>query len=304
MDSLSNKIHIVTVATHPKFYFNHLKKSCEANGVHLEVLGFGEKWLGFTWRLQLIKEHLQNINPKDTVCFIDGYDVFCTRHLETLHQSFMKIKNREKCKIIAGNDRYYYHKTLNSWFSSAYFGKCNGQHLNAGTYIGSCEDILHLINNVHKLFGEDPSMDDQYILTQYCNLYPSSIYVDIHSELFLTIVTPLSNVTDDKKLVLEKKGISYNGHVPYFIHAPVNGILDDVIKHYGYEVDDSIRKEFYTYRAKQSFEYVKKGVIIISVLLLVGLMSYFAYKYYTSKQTPITTLSKGASSSRKMSRLK
>ena len=74
-------LHIVTVATESKYYFPYLVESCRKYGKELEVLGYGEKWKGFNWRFKLMIEYLKNLNPSHIVCFIDGYDVICTRNL-------------------------------------------------------------------------------------------------------------------------------------------------------------------------------------------------------------------------------
>ena len=98
-------LHIVTVATESKFYLPYLVESCKKNGKELEILGFGEKWQGFTWRFKLMIDYLENININDIVCFIDGYDVICTRNLNELKENFIKLKNETNSKIIVGYDQ-------------------------------------------------------------------------------------------------------------------------------------------------------------------------------------------------------
>jgi len=57
----NSQLHIVTVATESKYYFPYLVQSCERNGIKLKVLGYGEKWLGFNWRLRKMIEYLKTL---------------------------------------------------------------------------------------------------------------------------------------------------------------------------------------------------------------------------------------------------
>ena len=84
-------LYIVTVATESKFYFPYLIKSCKNNGVQLKILAYGEKWKGFNWRFKLVLDYLKSLNGNDIVCFVDGYDVICTRNLKTLPNIFLNL---------------------------------------------------------------------------------------------------------------------------------------------------------------------------------------------------------------------
>jgi len=64
---------VVTVATHPDGYFPVLQEACKRHRLKLKVLGFGQKWLGFAWRFQLMQEFLQSIPEDEIVVFVDGY---------------------------------------------------------------------------------------------------------------------------------------------------------------------------------------------------------------------------------------
>ena len=52
------KTHIITIATNSELYFPYLVDSCKKNGIPLTVLGYGEKWTGFTFRFdKMIPKH-------------------------------------------------------------------------------------------------------------------------------------------------------------------------------------------------------------------------------------------------------
>ena len=48
-------LYIVTVATESQYYFPYLIDTCRKYGKEIDILGFGEKWQGFNWRMQLMK---------------------------------------------------------------------------------------------------------------------------------------------------------------------------------------------------------------------------------------------------------
>lgn len=53
--------------------------SCERHQLPLTVLGQGQRWQGFRWKLQLVRDALQvDVNQgrgDDLVAFVDAYDV-------------------------------------------------------------------------------------------------------------------------------------------------------------------------------------------------------------------------------------
>jgi hypothetical protein len=83
---------VVTVATHPDRYFNSLLDSAKKNNIEITVLGMGEKWQGFKWKLTLMKEFLKNNNPYEIVVFIDAYDVIFLQDLNKLKEVMLYYK--------------------------------------------------------------------------------------------------------------------------------------------------------------------------------------------------------------------
>jgi hypothetical protein len=277
---LNNNIHIVTVATEPKFYFEYLKKSCENNGKNLEVLGFGEEWKGFAWRFLLILDYIKKLREDDIICFIDGYDVICVRDLSKLKDEFLKIQSREKCKIIVGMEIHL----DNGIIPSLVFGKCKGLSINAGTYIGYIKDIYEILNNTYNL-NPDLKADDQLLITKYCNKTENDIYIDKNNELFLTIVNEYNEL--DELIKIDKNEVVYNDNKPFFIHGPSNTYLDNLIIKLGYDynynnkIKDLILENYLTKKKEQILNHIyqyKESIYVIIISIILFICLYRKYK--------------------------
>jgi hypothetical protein len=235
----NNKLHIVTVATEKKFYLSYLESSIKKKNGELIILGYGEKWLGFNWRLKLMLEYLSKLPKNDIVCFVDGYDVLCLRNLNELSKTFIELKNKYNCKIIIGHDKQNYYLNYLTFF---YFGRCNNLSINAGTYIGFVFDLINIINNMLKT-NSDNNADDQILLTKYCQNYSNDFYIDINNELFLVLPRPLEEL--DNYVNIENNKVVYNNTYPFFIHASGYGYLDNIIIKLGYSNNPNIKNKLY-----------------------------------------------------------
>lgn len=265
-------VHIITVATHSECYFPYLIESCKRNGKELTVLGYGEKWQGFTWRFELMINYLKTLNTTDIVCFIDGYDVICTRNLSEIKNEFIKIKNEKKCKLIIGHDKILNY--LNYFVVTLYFGKCNNIHLNAGTYIGYVEDLLNVLLSV---YDGNNALDDQQILIKYCNLNKNNIYIDTENKLFLTIAKPFSNI--DKYLDIQNNKIVYNNNTPFFLHAPGHTYLENTLKLLGYDVPiNNINQNMYNRTLTKLYISIKNNIGIFFIILIICLFILYFKK--------------------------
>lgn len=275
---MKDELHIVTVATESKYYFPYLVKSCRKNGKELEILGMGEKWEGFNWKFKKMIEYLKKLPPHDIVCFIDGYDVICTRDTNELKTAFIDMQQKYNCKIIAGNDKVQSY--LVQLFQYIFFGKCNNESLNSGTYIGYVNDLLEIVTKIYELNPLNDA-DDQVLMTKYCVANPQDIHIDVDSELFLTICDSCNEL--DNHVQINKQTLLYNNRQPFFIHANGFGYLDNVIKKLGYEYNDNIKDQlFRDIFHKKILLYMKLFFIenmYLFLLLFVCIISYFIFIY-------------------------
>lgn len=265
------KLYIVTVANEYKYYLKFLEKSCIDNGVNLTILGLGEKWQGYTWRFYLLINFLKSINSNDIVCFIDGYDVICTRNLNEMITEFIIKQKKTKCKIIIGNDNYKFN--FQKICASYYFSKCKSELINAGTYIGYVKDIKDVLSNINI---KNLKSDDQVLLTKYCKKNPNYFYIDKYNDFFLVIHKPLCEI--DKYISVNNKIVYYNNKKPFFIHAPSCTKLNNIITKLNYNITkkeiNDINNEFRKYLINKVKFYLNtiiqnnKLIIIIVIILL------------------------------------
>ena len=278
-----DNLHIVSVATDPIYYFPYLVESCKKNGKELTVLGMGEKWKGFNWKYLKMIEYLKNIPPKDIVCFVDGYDVVCTRHLSKLKDTFIKIKKKTNCKIVVGHDKINNYSIFKI-FHSIFFKKCNNASINSGTYIGYAKDILHILKKIHAINNIN-NEDDQILLINYCLNNPTDIYIDIYNELFLTLLYPLCDLSNHVSIYNNK--LSYNNNEPFFIHAPGYGILDNILIKLNYNYTHNIKSEYYNEIIKKKFWHYFKAFIynnpIISFFITIVVILFILGLYFSVK---------------------
>jgi hypothetical protein len=273
---LDKNVEIITVSTDDKFYYPYLVESCKKNKGKLTTLGMGEEWRGYNWKFRKMIDYLNTLNDDIIVCFVDGYDVISCRDLTELAYEFIKLKNKYKCKIVAGCDDYGF--TGKKIVAHISFGKCDNHYLNTGTYIGYVKDLKDIISKIYQLNPSD-SADDQVLMIQYYNENPGEIYIDSECKLFLTLMYPLMNI--DINVDSNKVYTSDYKSMPFFIHAPGNGFLNNIIIKLGYGNPDIEIKKKMTYeiilkiyyhikRVFMENKYIFLSMVVILVIIIVS----------------------------------
>lgn len=239
------KTHIITVTTSSELYFPYLVDSCTQHGIPLTVLGYGENWTGFCFRFDKMIEYLKNLDQNDIVCFIDGYDVICVRNLNEMTGIFLQLKRKTKCKIVIAENKIIVNNLYNAYNYinvKRVFDKCKNKLLNAGSYIGHVNDILHILEQV---YTGDNTLDDQKILVQYCKRKPNDIHIDLNNELFLTIDRPFDTI--HQFLTVKDNKIYHKNNQPFFIHGNGHTFLDSTLDLAGYKnvrVNDILSQKY------------------------------------------------------------
>ena len=270
-------LHIVTVATEPKFYFKYLVESCKKNGKEIVVLGFGKQWQGYSWKFKLMIEYLEKLKDTDIVCFVDGYDVICNRDLRELKDLFISFRNKYNFKILTAIDIYMFQ--IQQYMAEPYFKKCNDMLLNSGTYIGYVKDLKELLTFAYNIDGN--SKDDQYLLTQYCIMNKKNVYIDDKQNFFLTIHKSFNNI--DNELLFTNNKAYYNNKQPFFIHGPSCTYLNNIIIKLGYNLDNEtiLNNDLQEYFLNKTKHYIKDILFKYTIIIIFILASfYYLYKLH------------------------
>lgn len=269
-------LHIVSVVNESKYYFPYLQETCQRNGKSLEVLGMGEKWTGFNFKYKKMVEYLKKLPKNDIVCFVDGFDVICVRDLNEIKNVFLMIKNETNCKMIVADDKLDYIKIIKDHvINNLYFGNCNGEYLNSGTYIGYVKDVLFILSEILQLYSEDDA-DDQKILTEYCKNHSNDIFIDKNCDFFLAIGR--TNRELDDLFIIENGEVLYNDHRPFFIHAMAGGFFENILRKLGYTMNDDIKNKLYYDNFKKILLPYPRFIIFLIVLFIIFLIFLFYFK--------------------------
>lgn len=247
----------VTVATKSEWYFEYLLQSAQRHKIPLEILGWGDHFQGWMWRLNIIRQYFAKQDPNEIVCFCDAYDVIFLQDASIIEQRFKDMGKR----IVVAED-------INVDFYSEYvarkliFGTCKNTRVNAGTYIGYAGDIAWMLQTMcddHNC-DFDKSLDDQKMLTALCQKRPDRIHIDTEQRIFLCIC--FKTGMQHAGIKIQGGKLLYRGkRDPCILHGAGNANLDGVIAELGYTIKES--------KFKQSFNIFMLPVIAVMIVLLI-----------------------------------
>ena len=240
-------VKLVTVATHIDGYLPWLQKSCKRFNTKLIKLGYGQKWLGFSWRFKLMMDYLKTIDPDELVVFIDAYDVMMLRPLDDIEEYYNNIIKMNKCKIIISEDKAIplYQEVI----GKIYFNDYKDARLNAGSYMGKAKDLLDIISNINQNINDDD--DDQILFTKYYRNNLDQFYIDSSNIFFLTRANQLNDILTDSNIKIVNKQLTYINSNPFFIHGNGHTYMHNLILKLGYKISKNEIKEL-------KHKYIKK----------------------------------------------
>lgn len=236
-------LKIATVATHNDGYLPALKRICEKNKCHLNVIGFGQKWGGWDWRTNKIINYLQKCNMSDIVMLIDGFDVLVLSTPKEIIEKFKKMSCNVlfSCSHISRgqpNNNSFTYKNIAFPSVKKYFKSDKNFILNAGTIMGYSKHLLQLylqIQRQQKIRG----INDDQILLNSMNLSFLKYNIDFDSKIFW--IWEIDRIVDYGNMLIKnetysnstigyKKGriVFSNGNQPCVVHGVNNRNMNEI----------------------------------------------------------------------------
>lgn len=176
-------VHITTYANKSHGLFEALVHN--EFGVHVEVLGWGTEWRGFTDKFEGVLAYLDTRKDEDIVVFLDGFDTMINRDpAEDLERLF----TQRGCKVLLSREP----KMTQDVMGHVVFGACkDGVTANTGMYMGYAKELREVLTHAMRLTCKD----DQVNMNTVCKSY-DFIEVDTDERIFKN-VSPLERRETD-----------------------------------------------------------------------------------------------------------
>lgn len=151
------KVQVLSVATHRERMIDVFEESCSNLGYQLQLLGVGERWRGFSWRFDLIKNALEKLDSGQVVVVCDAFDTVMLQPASTLLDRFTK----HNTDLLFTTEPSDFHPLVR-YYRWRLFGK---NIVNGGTYLGYAGAMLDFIKSLKYTH----STDDQRLLSIACS---------------------------------------------------------------------------------------------------------------------------------------
>jgi hypothetical protein len=242
------------VATHMDGYLNIYLNKCEKEGLNYKILGWNEKWKGFSWKFNLVYENLQYLDDNEIVIFTDAHDVILLKSVDEIYQKFLNygtpilLSVEKEPEFILHNIGYkkMFPKVLDEFY------------VNSGMYMGyvwALKNMFLKLKTQYNLQNED---DDQQKLSKFLNNNLDFVYkyckFDVNNQVFLNLF----------------KSIKPNDLKSCFVHGPGNTNLSNIISYYNLPGKDFRRGSSYTVHVIKSYwkNFIFETILIIFILIL------------------------------------
>ncbi len=220
---MTSNIYFITYATHSERLFDLLLESATRNNIKLNVIGMGDKWIGWKKRAEYILNHLENLDDNMIVCHIDGFDSIILSNAEEIYNKFINYYNNKKV-VFSSDDSANF---LVKYFKLKKFNLCRNHFISAGLYIGYNYYIQHLL----KMFINSDHTDDQRFFTLLCDdPNMSDIGIDSDNILFYNY-----QYFDTSNLNYYNNRLYFKNSDPCIISAPGNINITNILSNFNYK---------------------------------------------------------------------
>jgi hypothetical protein len=254
---------LLLVATHMDGYLNIYLNKCKEEGLNYKILGWNEKWKGFSWKFNLVYEYLQDLDDNEIVIFTDAHDVILIKNIEEIYKKFLNFQTPILFSIEKEPDFFLHNIGYKKMFPKVW----DKFYVNSGMYIGyvwALKELFFRLKTQYDLQNED---DDQQKLAKFLNdnrkLLSNYCKFDENSEIFLN-------------LFRQVKPEDVNS---CFVHGPGNTNLSNIISYYNLQGQNYARGNNYVIHTIKSYW----KYFIVEILLLI-LIIILLIRFYRKKQ--------------------
>ena len=266
----------VTVANKVQGYFPVLQQSFARHGLHLEVLGGGEPWGGFAWKLAKMYEFVRAAPPGEIVVFMDAFDVVLVSpvDLEARFRAFARniVFSRDETENVDWVVKHCKERIFKPAFEHT---------INSGLYMGYAAALGGLFAHISALRDlSSPAVDDQEIVNvlpaespDVMRFYQENVAIDADSRIFLTVMSPHYVGWYDPRQVAGTRALLEGRLTPNFLHGPGKCDLSPVIERLGYDSSRVKRPgpwEYSMWGIKSYGKYLVPEILALLALLVVG----------------------------------
>lgn len=278
---------IITVATHIDGYLPLLKKWSESQEVEFVIVGFGEKWKGWKWRMEILLNELEKYDKDQLILLVDGFDVIILADKEEIIDKFNSYNTDIllSCSGLPSTqpDSNWFHREIIVPHSNAYYKKYNKELLNAGTYIGKNGVLIEVLKRMQQYCINNNIEDDQIALN-CMDKFDIKYEIDKTSNIFwiwdICYIKELIELLyhggpngiendgvryDDSRLVFKK-----NEQKPCIIHGVSNRNMDELTKIIGIPYKSQMKREIHQTSVRNLAKVIRMiGPLLIIIVLLV-----------------------------------
>ncbi len=166
------KLKVLTIATHTDLGLEYLVRSLQRNGYDFDILGMGETWPGFGFKIFKVHEWCENHREDYThVMLVDAFDVMALAPMPDVDIKGVLFSAEKACWPDA-KEAENYPANDSAW-----------KYLNSGSYIGEIDALM-------KIFNEVPFSSMNYDQLWWTKVFLSGFYdirLDYNCEYFQSI---------------------------------------------------------------------------------------------------------------------
>ena len=175
---------VCLLATHWTPTFENCRRSLNVNNFNYSLIGWGESWQNWMWRVQLYVNFLKIQDPNQIVIFLDAFDAIATRQNEEFLNNFLAFSK----PVVVGSEWFCGSNKncgiVKKWWKKNDKRPAFRSRINAGCVIGYANKLLEIYSWILNQSFDD----DQKALASWINEYGTDcVAIDTGSILIYNV---------------------------------------------------------------------------------------------------------------------